>query len=200
MCRKKFGKDFLKIRFFHCGEYGERNDRPHHHVCFFDFDLPDREFLKMSSDGKSRLYTSKFLDKIWGKGYCIIGDVPFESAAYVARYICKKVTGELADGFYEGRLPEYVTMSLKPGIGFGWYEKFHGSDVYADDMVIVRGMKCKAPRYYDVKYELTSADRLFKLKEVRKLRTIKREDNHWRRLPAKEKVKEAQFKMLKRSV
>ena len=63
------------------------------------------------------LYTSKIIDETWGLGRCWIGDVSFESAAYVARYIVKKVTGERAEAYYVGRKPEYTTMSRRPGIG-----------------------------------------------------------------------------------
>jgi len=34
------------IRFFHCGEYGENFDRPHHHACVFNIDFEDKEFWK----------------------------------------------------------------------------------------------------------------------------------------------------------
>jgi hypothetical protein len=59
--------------------------------------------------------------------------VTFESAAYVARYCVSKITGAEAEGYYmsldetTGELrpisPEYVTMSRRPGIGAGWFNK-----------------------------------------------------------------------------
>ena len=69
----------------------------------------------------------------------------FESAAYVARYIMKKITGRSAGAHYEhvceqtgeitNRKPEFNKMSLKPGIGQGWYDKFK-DDVYPHDYVV----------------------------------------------------------------
>ena len=31
------------IRFFHCGEYGVKFSRPHHHACIFNYDFPDKK-------------------------------------------------------------------------------------------------------------------------------------------------------------
>lgn len=39
-------------------------------------------------------------------------------------------------------------MSLKPGIGAGWFRRF-ASDVYPGDFVVVRGRKMRPPAYYD---------------------------------------------------
>ena len=32
----------VKIKFFHCGEYGAKLSRPHHHACLFGYDFPDK--------------------------------------------------------------------------------------------------------------------------------------------------------------
>jgi hypothetical protein len=73
------------------------------------------------------VYKSDTLDELWGQGITEIGNVTFDSAAYVARYIMKKVTGPMAEEHYEvlqeetgeigEREPEYTTMSRRPGIG-----------------------------------------------------------------------------------
>ena len=140
--RKRFSSD--RIRFFHCGEYGENFGRPHYHACLFNFDFPDRELFSIRND--VRLYTSDILTDIWGKGMCSVGDVTFDSAAYVARYVTKKVTGDLADDHYQSvdldtgeitwRQPEYTTMSRRPGIGRDWYDKY-GAATHHDDFIVV---------------------------------------------------------------
>lgn len=140
--RKYYGN--YRLRYFHCGEYGERFARPHYHLCIFGFDFPDKELWKETSGGK--LYISDTLNEIWGKGYCVLGDVTFESAAYVARYITKKITGDKADEHYVDkktgvlRLPEYITMSRRPGIGSDWYSKY-STDAFPSDFIVIRGKK-----------------------------------------------------------
>lgn len=150
--RKRLGK----VRFYMCGEYGDTLGRPHYHVLLFGIGFPDRSYLRKLPSG-AKLYTSEVLQQLWPLGYSSIGDVTFESAAYVARYICKKVTGDLAAAHYSrvdphtGELsflvPEFCHMSLKPGIGAGFLRKFQ-MDIFPHDYVIVRGMKCKVPKYY----------------------------------------------------
>lgn len=152
---KRLRKRLGPFRFFHCGEYGERLERPHYHACLFGIDFADKVYLK--GDGQFRLYRSDVLDSLWSLGYCCIGSVTFESAAYVARYVTKKVTGDAAvehymrssvDGEVINLQPEYVTMSRRPGIASDWFRKY-GSEVYPSDEVIVRGHSCRPPRYYD---------------------------------------------------
>lgn len=161
--RSRFPKD--KIGFFACGEYGETNPRTgevdggkyraHFHAILFGFNFPDRVPCRML--GRADLYRSALLDELWRFGACKIGDVSFESAAYVARYAMKKVTGDLAPAVYtiiteDGecieRRPELLVMSKRPAIGRMWFEKF-GKHVYAHDRVVARGKEMQPPRYYD---------------------------------------------------
>ena len=44
--------------------------------------------------------------------------------------------------------PEYTTMSRRPGVGYGWLEKYY-KDVFRDDFVIYDGLKFKPAKYYD---------------------------------------------------
>lgn len=146
-----------RVRYFQCGEYGDANGRPHYHGCLFGVDFADKVVSEPSKSGASQ-WVSPSLERFWPFGRCTVGTLSFESAAYVARYVCKKVTGQRAVKHYErvdacsGEVyqiePEYATMSRRPGIGAGWFEKF-GAEVYPSDEVIVRGRACKPPRYYD---------------------------------------------------
>jgi hypothetical protein len=173
--RKRFPREIGdSIRYYHCGEYGERLSRPHYHACMFNFDLPDLEFL--TTNNGSHYYTSKILEETWGKGFCMVGEVTFKSAAYVARYIIKKQTGEDAEEHYQfinektGQVwplqPEYTTMSRRPGIGKKWLEKFK-DDVYPHDYVVVNGSKMKVPSYYDKLFESMDPEEYEKLKTKR---------------------------------
>lgn len=159
------------VRFFHCGEYGEKHGRPHYHACVFNWDFgdkyvwyPDRATEQRCREQEIKMYRSKALDELWPFGTATIGDVTFESAAYVARYITKKVLNENgytdADGkywpseyeTYQGRQAEYVTMSRRPGIGTAWFN-LYSSDVFPSDRVVLRGREMRPPKFYDKLFE-----------------------------------------------
>lgn len=201
---RKIWMERHKIRFFHCGEYGELLQRPHHHACLFNFDFPDKVLWSVR-DGV-RLYRSEILESLWSDpitgeryGFCTIGDVTFESAAYVARYVTKKITGKKADGHYDGRVPEYVTMSRRPGIAKEWFDKYKDTDVYRRDIVVVRdGIECRPPKYFDKKFDEIDSDRYILLKEKRIERAKNNPDNRSERLAVREKVKLSKVKQLKR--
>lgn len=194
------------IRYFHCGEYGEQEFRPHYHACLFNFDFDDRELWSIRDD--VRLYTSESLKELWPYGFSTIGDVTFDSAAYVARYVVKKVTGKLAKDWYErvdtetGEVinlqKEYVTMSRRPGIAARWFEKFK-DDCYPSDFIVVNGAKMKPPKYYDRLFEHEYSDEMEVIKDNR-LNAIDYEDNTPQRLKIKQIVKEAQISFLKRDL
>lgn len=138
------------LRFFQCGEYGETTHRPHHHMILFGEDFcKDRIPIENSRSGFPQ-YTSLLLNSLWGKGRTTISEVSFESAAYVARYCLKKITGKGSRFFYAGRKPEYVTMSRNPGIASGYFEEF-SSDIYPHDEVVpdIGRPASLPPRYFD---------------------------------------------------
>ena len=121
------------IRFYMCGEYGENTHRPHYHACIFGIDFDDKVPFHRSSSN-SVLYRSDLLDKLWSMGHASIGELTFESAAYTSRYITKKLIGSddksgnnfvnIDTGEVFERVPEFTRMSLKPGIGRPFYDKF----------------------------------------------------------------------------
>lgn len=149
--RRALGKH--RISYFHCGEYGERDQRPHYHALLFGVAFKDLQPVKRS--GENTLYKSEFLEKTWGLGYCTVGNVTFESAAYTAGYILKKAQNPDLD--YGDRVPEYATMSTRPAIGKTWLQRF-GSEVYGADTdeVIAQGRPQKPPRYYDKELRRTN--------------------------------------------
>ena len=135
-----------RVRFYHCGEYGDILSRPHYHALLFGYDFDDRKFFAKRNENS--VYTSTELSSLWPHGFSVVGSVTFESAAYVARYVMKKVTGERSLDHYGGLKPEYTTMSRRPGIGAGWLRRF-SSDVFPLDRVIVNGKETRPPRFYD---------------------------------------------------
>jgi len=194
------------FRFFHCGEYGELNKRPHYHACIFGLDfIADRSLWK--DDGRNPLFRSPLLDSCWGLGFASVGALSYKSAAYVARYVMKKATGDLALEEY-GRVdeetgevsflrPPYVTMSRRPGIGSTWFSKFK-SDVFPSDGVVHEGKRFRPPRYYD---SLLGADELDEYKVKRRRAVANRgKDLSPDRLRSREIVCEAGLKLFKRRI
>lgn len=155
-----------KIRFYGCGEYGELNLRPHYHACIFGFDFPERD--------KSRESLSSLCDDLWAKGRTHVGSLTPESAMYVAGYVTKKLTGPRAEE-YANLSHEAARMSLKPGIGIPWLQKWL-SDVYPSDSVIVNGREQRPPRAYDRYLEKHHPD-LFE--KIKKMRVSEQDDISW---------------------
>ena len=163
--RKKYGK---KIKYFAAGEYGERTARPHYHAIVFGMRFDDLDIKIVETKGfPEAIIHSPSLEKLWGLGHCSVGEVSFESAAYVARYCLKKIYGDVKKvrEHYKGREPEFVRMSK--GIASEWYEK-NKSDVFPLDRVFARGKPCKPPRYFDKKLELENPELLARIKELRR--------------------------------
>lgn len=144
------------VKYFSCGEYGERTARPHHHAVLYGYDFADdRRYLKMS--GNHKLYTSQLLTDLWQHGNCYIGSVTWESASYVASYVVKKLTGPDAAVTYDyfDLVPPYMTASL--GLGLNWIDRWM-HDVYPRDRINVNGHLVKPPRYYDDRLKKTNPD------------------------------------------
>lgn len=216
-----------KIGFFACGEYGEECKkcgmprrlcpcrkfkktvgRAHYHLCLFGFEFEDKEHWKRK-DGYD-WYTSVSLAKLWPYGWHICGALSWQSAAYCARYVTKKVNGDPQESHYRKinkgtgevlqLVPEFATMSRSPAIGKSWIEAFH-RDVYPRQNLTVEGRRVEAPKYYDRMGE----DLQPKAVEVAKQRRLQeankhRADSTLRRLRDRKTVKMAQFGKLIRSL
>ena len=171
--KKKHANTNNPIRYYQCGEYGEKFGRPHYHAILFNTNFRDREIIQ----GHKGLTQSETLSKLWGKGHSSIGDVTFQSAAYVAGYVQKKINGQQKEthyaivdhetGEYFGqRQQEYSTMSRRPGIAGSWFAK-HKDDVYPSDNIHINGKEMKPPKYYDRLYEIDHRPTMEKIKENR---------------------------------
>jgi len=138
-----------KVRYYACGEYGDETRRPHYHAIVFGYDFPDKKKYRKSKTGHI-LYRSETLDGLWPSGQCDIGNVTRETGSYVARYCLKKVTGPPSEAHYGGRQPEFAVMSTRPGIGYGWFQKYE-SDAFPSAFIVLNGQKYPVPRYYKSK-------------------------------------------------
>lgn len=194
------------IRFYACGEYGEKYLRPHYHACIFGHDFADKQPFTVSS-GKP-VYCSESLAKLWPFGRAYIAEFSFETAAYVARYVTKKVSGAPAEEVYQrvsdttGEIwqvePEFSLMSRRPGIGKAWFERY-SSDVYPHDRVINDGFPMKPPRFYDYLYEMEKPDEFDLIKRKRVLDNLDRNEQNMKRgrLQQREEFARCKFKTFK---
>lgn len=212
-----------KLKYFHCGEYGKvckhgfdlelqkcpscNVGRPHYHAILFNCSFDDLE--PYAKSGETVRYTSRELENTWKYGFVDVGEVTFQSAAYTARYIMKKLTGQMAEGHYrtiaeDGEIheiqPEYATMSN--GIGKDWYTKYE-KDIWPHDEVPVpgHGMVKKVPRYYEELYKAKNEIEYEKIKNKRqKFRKENAEEYTAERLYSKYKVKKAATAQLMRQL
>lgn len=202
--RKRF--PVKKIRFFMCGEYGDSTMRPHYHFLLFNHDFWDKTEWMVSKG--NTIFRSEELEKLWVNGYSWIGAVTWQSAAYVARYVLKKVNGEHAWKRYcrdvdldsgECRLlePEYICMSRRPGIAHAWYERYR-SDC-DKDYLTDHGRKYRVPRYYDQILELEDVEK-YRSKKARRKEVAKATAKTPERLATLKRAQELAAKRLKRSL
>lgn len=197
-CFRKFNHQGIRV--FYSGEYGEAGDRPHYHLLLFNMpdlhSLGDLHFWKKTSG--YTIYRSDLIESVWGTrrtrgnpgisyGFSTIADFTFETAAYVAQYTFKKITGrafiELMSGSEElvddddlsfkvlPRVQPFCHMSNRPGIGGVYYEK-HSREIREVDRVhyskAFEAFSAKPPRYYDKLFDIDTGY-LPELKEYRKL-------------------------------
>lgn len=94
---KRLRKAGLKFRYFACGEYGGRFQRPHYHAILFG--------VSMKSE--------KLLSDCWGLGYIYLKEAKLEMMEYVAGYVTKKLSTQ----FRGDRVKEFCRMSRKPALG-----------------------------------------------------------------------------------
>ena len=217
-----------KIRYFAVGEYGRKCEhgidltkydcplcntgRPHFHACIFNLSFSDLEAYQ--SDNAVTRYTSPTLEKIWGYGFVDVGELTYNSAAYCAKYILKKVRAVVCDHHYMKFdeygvvtfiTPEFTMMSRgnasskgkRCGIGAGWFDRYR-DDVFPSDETPVPGFGVMkgVPRYY---YEMLKEDDPEMYEQIKKKRLQwmfenKEEFTH-RRLEAKAKCKKAKLEL-----
>lgn len=210
MKRLRFKYRHNRIRFYMAGEYGGKQGeplgRPHYHALLFGFNFNDRYLW----DDKRKLYRSEQLEKLWPFGFCSIGTVNFKTAAYVARYVMKKINGDLAEEHYQktdsntGEIyrihPEYNSMSLRPGIAYEWYQKYQ-SDVFPHDHVIVDGRKMKTPAYYSKLFKKHDPEKFEEVKKTRVYKARQHADNNTpERLAVREKCTQASLNRTERKL
>lgn len=214
---KRLREDGNNCRYYACGEYGDKYARPHMHAIIFGYRPDDLipasqyndKFVDASELGYN-YFVSPYLNSVWKKGAVLVADASWESAAYTARYVMKKLKG-MARSFYDRNCiePEFVTMSRKPGIGSDWFDD--NKKCYATFLKqyikTEKGSRemCKI-RYFDEKIEDKYPFDFEKMKMTRKefakwQKELKLQETsvpYLRLLEIEEKQKQDQTKIFKR--
>lgn len=116
-------------------------------------------------------YWSDMLKELWPYGNNLVADCTWETCAYVARYVVKKYKTD--ENPYKGTriLPEFVTMSRRPGIGLNWllshdvcYANFSKNYISTP----TGSRELSSNRYFDSWIEKLDPETYQEMKEVRK--------------------------------
>ena len=122
-------------------------------------------------------------------GFHTVGALTPESALYCAKYATKKLYGELKDKVYGDRVPEYATMSNRPGLGSDFIRKYY-KDVYNGDKFVVKdGFVVRPPKFFDNFYKKHFEEDFEEIQLERRDYAIKHEETDWQRLLQKEEYK-----------
>lgn len=228
--RKRFPD--CRIRYFGCGEYGVNTLRPHYHIILFGIDFEDKVLSKLGSSKSNQvMYSSEVLDRIWSfpprnwrgesyfansphavsnAGIATVQPVTWETCAYTARYVTKKLQGPYAKFYEEKNIdPPFCVMSRRPGIGRQYLDDH--PDLWDYDYINIStpdgGKKFRPPRYFMKVLEDEAPARAEVLKELRKKMALEQKaildsmkeltDSTY--LHLQEEVKQAQINSLKRS-
>jgi len=217
--RKRFGyskkkrPNGPKIRFFHCGEYGEKYGRPHYHAIIFGHDLRGPKVIGRSRNGEYPRYNSPALEALWSDpdtrqpyGLVEVGAVTPSSIAYVAGYCVKKVGQSLTpiiideNGEFIPAEPEFILCSKNPAIGLRYWQKY-GQQAVNHDNVVINGAKRPLPRYYDKKLAVDFPEEVIPLKTERVKRSKLNAANRTRaRLAVREEITNARINQRKKTL
>ena len=126
-----------KIKYYACGEYGSKTERPHYHAIVFNLPRP----------------FEKFITKAWKDGHIHVGTVTEASIFYTTKYALKGLRRKNAWEYDErGREPEFQLMSNGLGLHYVKEEIINYLKTNGTKLITVQGgAKKKLPRYYEEK-------------------------------------------------
>lgn len=173
------------LRFFACGEYGEKTGRPHYHAILF---------------GSHHQRDRGLIEKAWGRGIVHSVQVTPASINYVAGYTQKKSGDErrgkkewrkAPDFFETGEVYQYqqpfIQMSRRPGIG-GHARKYTAS---WKECAIYNGAKMAVPRFYHAAWKKQATEEEINTLAETKKQKAKLKQITLQQLQANEKIQQA---------
>lgn len=198
---RRMRKQVGSFRFFVAGEYSPDALRPHFHALIFGLRFPDMRKCN-SVHSSCDLYNSEILERLWPYGFSTIGEVNYTTARYCAKYTLDKVTGDRAEDHYSrvnlatGEIvhvePEFSHMSLKPGLGYTWLEKYH-PEVFTHDAVHEFNKKKRVPRYFRDRMGNFYGGPELDQQDWERYLKVSEEDNTQARLDVREAVERAKL-------
>nr|WAE43606.1 MAG: replication initiator protein [Microviridae sp.] len=121
------------VRYFACGEYGDRRKRPHYHAIIFGLGLDD--------------VSKKVISDSWPLGFVHYGIVEPASIRYVSQYIDKKIDGDLAVELYDNNYLERIFKISSLGLGRKYCDD-NRDQILQQLHLTAKGVKMSLPRYY----------------------------------------------------
>ena len=125
---RKINQD--KIKYYLCGEYGSKTNRPHYHIILFNAQI-------------------ETIQKEWKYGNVHYGELNMATITYTLKYLNKVIK----TGTYENdtRQPEFQLMSKRLGISYLTKQKvqYHKNDLKNRFAIALEdGKKIAMPRYF----------------------------------------------------
>ena len=203
--RKHYCNDH--IRFYAAGEYGPQTFRPHYHLIIFGVHVSDAYVWRVKFvDGQRFVYyRSPTIEKLWPFGNSEFTDVSWDTCAYVARYVTKKLTGDCAEFYNSFNIdPPFSLMSRKPGIARQFYDE-HLTNLFEHDTISIgtemEGLSFRHPSYYKRLFESDNPDDFQNLAETQRimqrrstvLRVSLQELTYGQMLKQSERIKQAKI-------
>lgn len=123
-----------KIKYYACGEYGDKTERPHYHAIVFNLPKP----------------FDKYIQKAWKFGHIHVGTVTEQSIFYTTKYALKGLRRKNPlDVDKWGREPQFQLMSNGLGISYIKHTIIDYLQTNGTKLLTIQGgAKKKLPRYY----------------------------------------------------
>lgn len=175
------------LRYYACGEYGGKTNRPHYHIILFNAQVKDIE----KSWGEARKVIKVYGRKVFKVpvpatqfGGIFYGDVQEASIGYCLKYMSKP--GKIPVHQNDDRSPEFSLMSKRLGDNYltkamsTWHKKDLENRMH---LVLKDGKKIAMPRYFkDKLYTDKERKRISFLSKIdAEKRQVKKEDELYKK-------------------
>jgi len=140
---KRLRKKYKNLKYLMCGEYGEKNYRPHYHCILLGVNLRDKNIV----------------NEAWNLGKCYFGYVEEKSIMYCVKYLLKGYNKE-SQAFLDLKNPIHEKPYMDMSKGLGKQYALMNEERLKKEMsiVTVNGTKRSLPRYYRKKLNIIYDD------------------------------------------